>query len=676
VFVLPLIDFSKKIKYNIYMIKEEKEKNHMEVLDKLVSLIDYLNARTAEYDEGHPTISDKEYDDKYFELVALETKLGCTFNTSPTQKIIYNTVNALEKVEHSHPMLSLDKTKDIEDVKSFVGKNTVLAMCKMDGLTCSLTYQGGKLVKAETRGNGTIGENVLHNAKVIPTIPKYIPYRDTLVIDGEIICTWDDFADFSKDYKNPRNFAAGSIRLLEASECEKRKLTFVAWDVIEGFNEHNSLSEKLNYLQALRFLVAPFIKFAEDVVNEVVNAPNMIMSLAQIKKYPIDGVVFKFDDIEYGKSLGSTAHHFKNAIAYKFYDETYETKLIDIEWTMGRTGILTPVAIFEPIEIDGSTIERSSLHNISIMRETLGKSYKGQKVWVSKRNMIIPQIEFADKEEPNISVEYFEIPQICPICGGSVEIQESDSSTKNLVCVNPQCQGKLINQLDHFCGKKGLDIKGLSLATLDKLVDWGWVNNISDIMILSNHRNEWIQKPGFGEKSVDKILDAIENAKNPTLDTFIASLGIPLIGRTVSKELIKHIDSYEDFVQKAQEKFDFSAYDGFAESKTNAIWEFDFTEANKVYQYLSIGTVVTNTEQSNNCKDLKIVITGKLQQFKNRDALKKYIEERGGKVVDSVSKNTTYLINNDVNSTSSKNQTAKKLGIPILTEQEFVEKFS
>jgi DNA ligase (NAD+) len=400
------------------------------------------------------------------------------------------------------------------------------------------------------------------------------------------------------------------------------------------------------------------------------------MSLAQIQSYPIDGVVFKFDDIEYGKSLGSTAHHFKNAIAYKFYDETYTTYLKNIEWTMGRTGILTPVAVFDPIDIDGTTVERASLHNISIMEEILGdKPYATQKLEVYKANMIIPQIASAEKFNTMAMVLPLEIPQVCPICGGKVEIQESDSSTKNLVCVNPQCQGKLINRLDHFCGKKGLDIKGLSLATLDKLVDWGWVNNISDIMVLSNHRNEWIQKPGFGEKSVDKILDAIENAKTPTLDAFIASLGIPLIGKTVSKELIKYVDSYEDFVQKAQNKFDFSIYDGFAASKTSAIWAFDFTEANKVYQYLSIATTNT-TEQLNNCEGLKIVITGKLQQFKNRDAFKKYIEERGGKVVDSVSKNTNYLINNDINSTSSKNQTAKKLGVPILTEQEFIEKFS
>ena len=399
---------------------------------------------------------------------------------------------------------------------------------------------------------------------------------------------------------------------------------------------------------------------------------DIVKTQAELNSYPIDGAVFKFNDIEFGKAQGETSHHFKNAIAYKFYDEVYKSKLQTIEWTMGRTGILTPVAVFDTIDMDGSSVSRASLHNISVMTETMGGAYVGQELKIFKANMIIPQI-YSAADAPSASIELIRIPTVCPVCGGEVKVIDNDG-VKVLMCLNDNCEGKLINRLDHFCGKKGLDIKGLSKATLEKLVDWGWVNSIFDIMVLINHRSEWIKKPGFGAKSVDKILDAIEEAKFCTLDAFISSLGIPLIGKTVSKELVKHISTYEEFRLKVNDKFDFSKYDGFAGNKTLAIWNFDFTEADKVYPYLFI-VDSDKPVSTQNCSDLKVVITGKLKQFKNRDALKKAIEERGGKVVDSVSKNTTCLINNDVNSTSTKNQSAKKLEIPILTEEQFINRF-
>lgn len=641
--------------------------------EQLLTLIEYLNARTLEYEEGHPTISDKEWDDKYFELICMEKNLGFTYANSPTQNIIYNVVNSLEKVTHNHKMLSLDKTKDVEVVKSFVGNQEFIAMCKMDGLTCSLTYQNGRLVKAETRGNGIIGENILHNAVVIPTIPNTIPYAEELVVDGEIICTYSDFDSFSSDYKNPRNFAAGSVRLLDNKECEKRNLTFVAWDVVKGFENINKLSSRLNYLKTFNFTIVPYV-FGE--INNASELINIINSIAQLHSYPIDGIVFKFNDIQYGKSLGETSHHFKNAIAFKFYDEECSSSLIDIEWTMGRTGALTPVAIFETVDMDGSEVSRASLHNLSILEEILGPTpYVGQEVKVFKANMIIPQIPWADKEGKD-GEEYkaITIPHICPICGGAVKTAVNDN-VKVLTCTNENCEGKLINKIDHFCSKKGLDIKGLSKATLEKLITWGWINSISDIILLHKYREEWMKKPGFGQKSVDKILNAIEDAKTTTLEAFIASLGIPLIGQTVSKELVRHISSYEEFRNKAQNKFDFSEYDGFAFSKTTAIWDYDFTEADKIYPYLSFAMQEQEKKVDNTCNDLKVVVTGKLINYKNRDALKADIEAHGGKVVDSISKSVNYLINNDINSTSSKNLSAKKLGIPILTEQEFVNKY-
>lgn len=640
-----------------------------ENLEQLKILTEYLNARTAEYDAGHPTISDKEWDDKYFELICLEEKLNYAFDNSPTKTIIYNSVNQLEKVEHNHKMLSLEKTKDIEDIKNFVKANDFLVMAKMDGLTCSLKYANGRLVSAETRGNGVIGENILHNAKVISSIPKNISYKDTLIVDGEIICTYKDFNDYSSDYKNPRNFASGSIRLLNSKECEKRKLTFIAWDVIEGFNSLITLEEKLEKLKTFNFLTVPYIK------NDI-NVIELIKNKAQELSYPIDGLVFKFNNIDYGKSLGETAHHCKNAMSYKFYDDEYETELENIEWTMGRSGVLTPVGIFKTVDIDGTDVSRASLHNISIMRETLGSTpHIGQVIRVFKSNMIIPQILDADLSNPKDNTIILNIPTICPVCGGDTKILDNEG-VKTLICLNKDCEGKLINKLDHFCGKKGLDIKGLSKATLEKLIDWGWVNNISDILFLDNYRDYWIKKPGFGVKSVDNILTAIkESISTVSLESFISSLGIPLIGLNVSKELVKYIPTYEEFRQKIDTKFDFSIYEGFAESKTESLLNFDFTEADKIYPFL---TFIENKEENNeeNCKDIKVVITGKIQYFKNRNELKARIESKGGKVVDSVSKNTTYLINNDINSDSSKNKSAKTLGVPIISEEDFLKKFN
>jgi len=365
----------------------------------LRELIDYLNERTKEYDLGKPIISDKEWDDKYFELKSLEDIYQVHFNDSPTQTINYQVVSSLEKIAHNHEMLSLEKTKSLEEIKNFLGAVPYLAMCKMDGLTCSLKYAQGELVSAETRGNGLIGENILHNARVIPSIPKHIPYEEDLIIDGEIICTYGDFEEFSNEYKNPRNFAAGSIRLLDAKECSTRKLKFIAWEVIEGLDFPN-LHEKLSYLQEeLGFITVPWVSASAEFGTMADWAVDVLPTEAEKCGYPIDGLVFKFDNIEYGKSLGQTSHHFKNAMAYKFYDETAISTLERIEWTMGRTGVLTPVAVFEPIELDGSTVSRASLHNISIMEELLGTPYKGQKVWVSKRNMIIPQIEKAEKRD-------------------------------------------------------------------------------------------------------------------------------------------------------------------------------------------------------------------------------------------------------------------------------------
>ena len=649
--------------------------NGIKLMENLVA---ELNKATVAYDKGEPIMSDKEWDDLYFELQSLEKKYGQSLENSPTRKIYFEKVSELKKVKHSHPMLSLDKTKDIDVIKSFFGDKDRIAMCKMDGLTCSLTYENGKLISAETRGDGVVGEDITHNALVIPSIPNRIKYSERLVIDGEIICTYHDFENFKDEYKNPRNFASGSIRLLDSKECANRKLTFVAWDVIEGMSG-KLLTENLQELNKLGFNIVPIT--VSDTVEVQIDT---IKDFAKIFGYPIDGVVFKFNDIEYGKSLGATDHHFKNAIAYKFYDEEYETRLITIHWTMGRTGVLTPVAVFEPIEIDGTIVERASLHNYSIMREVLGScAYVGQKIKVYKANQIIPQISDAVKFDYGTVVSHGGVsandePECCPICGGGTEIIKSADGIMNMYCSNPNCEGKLINRIDHYCSKKGLDIKGLSKATLEKLIDWGWISNIQDIYNLKDIKEEWISKPGFGVKSVNNILSAIEESKKCKLENFISAIGIPLIGRTVSKELVKYINNYDDFKEKIKNNYDFSDIEGFGPAMNKAIHDFDYTSADAIYyNYLTIEQSQKEeiAEGGSSLEGMIFVITGKLKSFKNRDELKAVIESKGGKVAGSVSKNTNYLINNDNLSTTAKNKKAQELGIPIITEETFKQKF-
>lgn len=623
-----------------------------------------LNEWTKSYDEGNPQISDEEWDKWYFELLNWEQTTHYYPSHSPTQNISYQVVNELKKVEHNHPMLSLDKTKNIIEVDNFVHNHTVLIMTKCDGLTCSLRYLNGKLVSAETRGNGLIGEDITHNALVIPSIPNKINYKDELIVDGEIVCLESDFQKFANDYKNPRNFAAGSIRLLDSNECAKRNLTFIVWDVIKGFDNYHWLSNKLDACNHLGFQVVPWIQhstFDEFLKQDIIEMSEDI---------PYDGIVVKYDDIKFGKSLGETAHHFKNAIAYKLYDETYPTTLRGIEWTMGRTGVLTPVAIFKPVEIDGSTIERANLHNISIMQEVLGEPFIGENLLIYKANQIIPQIYSAEKDDK--AQDYFHIPGVCPICGEKT-IRRKNFDTEELYCSNPNCEGKFINKLEHFCGKSGLDIRGLSKATLGKLIDEFWINKLEDIFNLEQYRSQWIKMPGFGPTSVNNILTAIENSKTATLEKFICAIGIPQIGRSASKQLAEYFKSYEAFRNAINNKFDFTKLPDMGDITALKILNFNYEEADNIYyQYLNIPEVEI-MESSNKLQNKKFVITGSIKHYKNRNELKSIIEKEGGKVLSAISSNVDYLINNDINSSSSKNVSAKKLGIPIISEEEFLK---
>ena len=645
------------------------------------SLINELNNATKEYDEGNPYVTDEYWDHLYFELKKLEEETGIIYSDSPTQKIMYDKVDYLSNVMHHYqPMLSLDKTKDEKEIEKFLFKDSKywdwFAMFKMDGLSCRLTYLYGKLESAETRGNGIEGEDITHNAFVVSNIPKQIPTNEkVIVVDGEIICTYDNFKKFENEYKNPRNFAAGSIRLLNAKECARRELSFIAWDLIKGCEDIDFNFRRLEQLDDWGFETVPRVGDAESV-NDAIEALNNIRTGTPGGSYPIDGYVFKFESKKYGESLGRTEHHFKNAIAFKFYDDEYETELLDIEWSIGRTGQLTPVAIFKPVEIDGTIVERASLHNVSIMRETLGfypELY--QPIWVTKVNQIIPQIVRA-----NINDDYHDhvldngIITKCPYCGRLTKIIESDSGVLNAYCTYDGCIGKLSNRIDHFCGKKGLDIKGISLATIEKLIDWGWLNGLADVFRLDRYRTEWVAKSGFGEASVGKILDAINHAKsNVQLDAFISAIGVPLVGRTVAKEIVKYYLTWNDF--KDAVGTDWTTFEGFGPEISKAINSFDYAEADEIAEMLTFAEEQPTGSQNETAaiKDKVFCITGKLQSFKNRDALKADIESHGGKVVGSMSGKVNYLINNDITSTSSKNKAAKEAGIPIITEDDYIK---
>lgn len=654
----------------------------MNKIEQMTDLIEKLNYYTKLYDEGHPAISDKEWDDMYFLLENLEKETGIILSNSPTTHIDYQIINKLNKVEHNHPMLSLDKTKSEEDVLNMFRNKDIIAMAKMDGLTCSIRYIDGKLVSAETRGNGIVGEDITHNIKFVKCVPLEIPVKEEVIVDGEVICTYEDFEDFSSTYKNPRNFASGSIRLLDSRASAQRRLTFVAWDCIAGL-DCKTLSEKLVKLDKLGFSFVPFVPIPADMMTNTSHIHHAILLIQESAKefsYPIDGLVFKFDDCAYYDSLGETAHHARGGLAFKFYDEEYETYLRDIEWTMGKTGQLTPVAIFDEVDDGESIVTRASLHNLNIMEQTLGLNpHYGQTIWVAKMNMIIPQVMRSEHGNEGtvyyLDKKVFVYPDTCPICGGKTIVKDDF-----LYCDNPNCEGKFINQLVHFCGKKGLDIKGLSEATLQKLVDWGWVGNYQELFSLSNFHDEWVKKQGFGEKSVDKLLTTIEEARHCELWQFISALSIPLIGSTYAKEIAKRSMDWFCFRECVGKNYDFTAWERFGFEMNDSLHRFNYSQADDLaYKVLDLHNslwidpfAATPVIKISEVNGKTFVVTGAVHQFKNRDEVTVAIETRGGKVTGSVTKNTDYLINNDINSTSSKNIKAKQLGIPIITEEQLI----
>lgn len=638
--------------------------------EKILSLIKTLNeAAYLYYNTGNSFLSDKEYDAMLSNLAAMEESTGLIYSNSPTQKVGAQVLDNIKKINLGTPMLSLAKVHSQEEVDSFVKGKKVLRMIKADGLSVRLCYEDGKLSWASTRGDGTIGNDITQHIQYFTNVPMSIGKTGQYIIDGEAIIKDQDFITINKnqEYANSRNLAAGTLNLLDMSEVASRKLSFIAWDVING-DESNSLAEQLNNAQDLGFEI---IHYSFTDTNEEV------LHKAEIQGIPCDGVVWKFDDKEYGKSLGRTAHHFNSGIAWKPEDEKAQSKLIDIEWSLGRTGVLTPVAIFEPVWLEGSEVERASLHNPIVLETLLGVPYVGQEVEIVKSNQIIPQIVSAIKKDWLVNPEAvteISAPTICPVCGAPIK-RESGLDSEFLVCKNNDCAGKLLNRVDHYCGKKGLDIKGLSKATIEKLIDWGWINEISDLYYLAEHKSEWVQKPGFGEKSVINILSAIEYSRIVSLEDFLSAIGIPLIGSAIAKDICKYVESYEDFRGKVISKWNFSSIDGIAAEKEHSILSFDYSEADKAAAEIRDWVKEEGATPADSLNGLTIVITGKLHQFPNRDALVNLIAASGGKVAGSISKSTSMLINNDIESNSSKNRAAKELGIPILTEEKFLAEY-
>lgn len=630
----------------------------MNKIDRVRELTEFLNkAADAYYNTGDTIMEDHEFDTLLEELCSLEQETGFVMATSPTHKVGYEVKSELQKVTHNHPMLSLAKTKDWNEFIMHFGSKDVIGMLKMDGLTCSLRYIDGELVSAETRGNGEIGEDIFHNIKTVKTVPQKIPYKDELIVDGEIICTYEDFEPFSTEYKNPRNFASGSIRLLGSNECAKRPLTFVAWNVIKGFNDENSFLRKLVLIDKLGFTVVPWTSSFDW------DAKEFLVNKAKKLGYPIDGLVGRFDDIKYGENLGATEHHSNSALAYKFKDDVYETTLRNVEWNTTRTGIIAPVAVFDEVDLDGALTTRATLHNLSIIEQLeLGI---GDTITVYRSNMVIPKID------DNLTrSNTLKIPTTCPCCGQSAEIKYTDNS-KVLMCTNPDCAAKKLAQFTHFVSRKCMNIDGLSERTLETLISHGFIHNYKDIYHLSDHRSELIRLDGYGAKSIDNLLESIEKSRNVKLENFITALSIPNIGISAAKAISKKFngDHYE-FIQALSSDYDFSQIDDFGEITNKSLHDW-WKSKDPMAELLPIemNFIVEEKNVDNSLSGLKFCITGTFSQ--SRDELKAILESKGAKFISSVSKNLDVLFVGD--KAGSKLAKAQQLGIKIADENELMK---
>jgi DNA ligase (NAD+) len=649
-----------------------------------------LNKASYEYyNSGQPIMSDAEFDQKLEELRQWEEETGVILSNSPTQNVGATVLDSIKEVTHKTPMLSLEKCHSVEEIIKFANNHNLVASVKLDGLTVRLTYKDGDLILAESRGNGVVGSDVTEHVKQFSNVPLHINKEGTYIIDGEALIKLDDFTEINKngEYKNSRNLAAGTLSSLDTSVVKDRTLSWYAWEVVEG-SDINEFQKQLFEAADLGFEIVPNVLLSEVKKDNNLHDDNLaidtclrlIFNIADNNKLPQDGVVFKFDDIAYGKLLGNTSHHFRNGIAYKIFNDSVETELVDIEWTMGKTGSLCPTAVFKPVEIDGTTVERASLHNISVMKEIMDKPWIGQHIGVFKANLIIPQIRWAEQDNDSKKM-YIHIPNKCPICNHTTKIVK-DNDSEVLYCTNNNCKGRLLGKLTHAVSKLALNIDGLSESTIEKFINLGWLNSIKDIYYLSVHKNQMKTLDGFGKKSVDKLLTSIEKSRNTNLQRFLYSLSIPLLGKSASEDIANVCNqSFDAFVEALMSsgKDAFTHINGIGNALGSSIIGYWNKNGSKIIElsneFIFEKPKIVLDEIPKTLQGKTFVVTGSVNHYKNRDELKADIVAHGGTVVGSVSSKTSYLINNDINSTSSKNQKAKSLNIPIITEEEFLKKF-
>ena len=642
--------------------------------ERMKELVDLLNkASRAYYQEAQEIMSNYEYDRLYDELKDLEDELGITLSNSPTVNVGYEVVSELPKERHESPMLSLDKTKEVEELKNFVGDQKVLMSWKMDGLTVVLTYRDGKLYKAVTRGNGEVGEVITNNAKVFKNVPVQIAYQGELILRGEAVIGYKDFEKINQEiedvdarYKNPRNLCSGSVRQLNNQITAKRNVMFYAFTLVQadGVDFQNSRACQMEWLKSQGFTTVEYYMVTRDTVEDEVAK---FSSKISENDFPSDGLVLTYNDIAYGRSLGRTAKFPRDSFAFKWQDEIRETVLREIEWSPSRTGLINPVAIFDPVELEGTTVSRASVHNISIMEELeLGI---GDRIEVYKANMIIPQIA-----ENLTRSGVKDIPCKCPVCQGETKIRQVGNA-KALYCMNPECQAKHVKSFALFVSRDALNIEGLSEATLEKFISRGYIHTFADIFHLDQYKEEIQKMEGFGEKSYKKLTESIEKARTTTLPRVIYSLGIAGIGLANAKVICRELKYDVESLLKVSEE-ELNEIQGVGEVLAKAFVGY-FADAKHVENFRRLLKELTIPEETVTKQQIfegvNFVITGSVRYFANRGEVKELIESLGGKVTGSVTSKTNYLINNDVTSTSSKNKKANELGIPIISEETFLE---
>ena len=645
--------------------------------DRMKALVERLNeAAKAYYQEDREILSNQEYDALYDELLLLEEKTGTILANSPTQKVGYTVLSNLVKVRHESPILSLDKTKETAKLASFLGERKGILSWKLDGLTIVLKYRDGKLEQAITRGNGEVGEDVTHNAKVFSNLPVSIPFRGELVLRGEGVIPYSEFYRINKDlgedeqYKNPRNLCSGTVRQLNSEIAAKRNAKFFAFTLVsaEGKTLSDSKSENMDWLAEMGFDVVERVRVTGETVAAEVES---FRSKIEENDIASDGLVLTFDSISYSESLGRTSKFPKDSIAFKWADEMAETVLRNIEWNTSRTGLMNPVAIFDPVELEGSTVSRASVHNVSILKEL--KLSIGDTIKVYKATMIIPQIA----ENLTGTVSTAEIPAHCFVCGEETEVRKLRDG-EALYCTNPSCAAQRIQALSHFVSRDAMNMEGLSEETLKKFLERKFVENYPDLFRLEEHEAEICEMEGFGVKSYQNLIASVEKAKDVELPNFLYALGINHVGLRNAKLLCSNFDFDLERIRRATEE-ELVQIEGFGEIIAHSIAHYFRQEEHlrlleDALRYLRI----RETEQAEGespVAGLTFVVTGDLEHFANRKELQALIEKGGGKVTGSVTKKTNFLINNDVYSTSSKNKKANELGIPILSEQDFINQF-